>query len=156
MVDDDNREKLKLLANLMEKCCVSQALIGQASSLDSMHVLMGTVNKLTVDKKRSWIEYSVGVERRSEQRAKFIDLSAFLTKRSHLANSIFGRETFPGKTKTRRERAYVTPVAMNNKMQVEKILKCYLYSGNYRLTAGKEFMKKSVEERIDFVRPKIL
>ena len=50
----------------------------------------------------------------------------------------------------------MTPVAMNNKMQVEKILKCYLCSGNYRLAAGEEFMKKSVEERIDFVRRKIL
>ena len=98
-MDDDNREKLKLLANLMEKCCVSQELIGQASSLDSMHVLMGTVNKLTVDKKRSWIEYSVGVERRSGQRAKFIDLSTFLTKRSRVVNSIFGRETFLAKLK---------------------------------------------------------
>ena len=84
---------------------------------------MEIVNKLPLDIKRSWVEYSVRVERRSGQRAKFIDLSAFLTERSRVANSIFGRETFPGKTKTRRERAYVTSVAVNNKMKVQKILK---------------------------------
>ena len=91
--------KLKLLANLMEKCCVFLEHIGQASSLDSMHVLMGIANKLPVDIKRSWVEYSVGVERRSGQIAKFIDLSAFLIERSRVANSIFGRETFPAKLK---------------------------------------------------------
>ena len=63
-----------------------------------MHMLMGIVNRLPVDIKRSWVEYSVGVERRSGQKAKFIDLSAFLTERSRVANSIFGTETFPGKT----------------------------------------------------------
>ena len=155
-VDDDDREKLKSLANLMEKCCIALEHIGQASSLDSMHVLMGIVNKLPVDIKRNWVEYSVGVERRSGQRAKFIDLSAFLTERSCVANSIFGRETFPSKTKTRWERAYVTSIAVNKKMQVEKILKCYLCSGSHRLAACKEFMKKSVEERIEFVRSKML
>ena len=140
----------------MEKHCVSFEHIGQASSLDSMHVLMGIVNKRPVDVKRSWVEYTVGDEHRSEQRAKFIDLSAFLTERSRIDNSIFGRETFPNKTKTRRGRAYVTSVAVNNKMQVQKILKCYLFSGNHRLTACKEFMKKSAEERIEFVRSKML
>ena len=63
-----------------------------------MHMLMGIVNKLPMDIKRSWVEYSIGVERRSGQKAKFIDLSAFLTERSRVANSILGTETFPGKT----------------------------------------------------------
>ena len=102
-MDDDDCEKLKSLANLMEKCCVSLKHIGQASSLDSMHASTGIVNKLPVDIERSWVEYSVGVEHRSEQRSKFIDLSAFLTERSCVANSIFERETFPGKTKTCQE-----------------------------------------------------
>ena len=50
----------------------------------------------------------------------------------------------------------MTFVVVNNKMQVEKFLKCYLCSGGHRLTACKEFMKKSVEERIDFVCSKML
>ena len=50
----------------------------------------------------------------------------------------------------------MTSVAVNNKMQAEKILKCYLCSGSHRLTACEEFMKKSVEERIEFVCSKML
>ena len=48
-----------------------------------------------------------------------------------------------------------TSVAVNNKMQVEKILKCYSCSGSHRLTAYKEFIKKSVEQRIEFVCSKM-
>ena len=43
---DDDKNKLKSLSQLLEKCCVSLKNIEQVSSLDSMHVIMGVVNKL--------------------------------------------------------------------------------------------------------------
>ena len=55
-----------------------------------MHVMMGVVNKLPIDLKCAWVEYSVKIERNTKQRAKFVDLSDFLTEQSHLVNSIFG------------------------------------------------------------------
>ena len=58
----------------MEKCCVFLEHVGQASSLDSMHVLMGIVNKLLMDIKRSWVEYFVGVEHQSGQKSLLISL----------------------------------------------------------------------------------
>ena len=42
-VPEDDREKLKSLANLLEKCCVSLKGIWQTSSLDSMHVMMSVI-----------------------------------------------------------------------------------------------------------------
>ena len=48
-VAEDNRESLKSLANLLQKCCVSLENIGQSSSRDSMHVIMSVVNKLPIE-----------------------------------------------------------------------------------------------------------
>ena len=50
-VPEDDREKLKSLANLLVKCCVSVKDIGQTSSLDTTHVIMSIVNKLPLDLK---------------------------------------------------------------------------------------------------------
>ena len=93
-VPEHDREKLKSLANLLEKCCVSLKNIGQTSGLDSIHAMMSVINKLPLDLKRAWIEFSVKIERQSGNRARFNDLSAFLSERSRLANSIFERD-FP-------------------------------------------------------------
>ena len=62
-----------------------------------MHVMMNAINKLLVGLKQSWIEHSVQIEPRSGPRARFINLSEFLKEKSQIANSIFGRETFPEK-----------------------------------------------------------
>ena len=78
----DDQEKLKSLALLLEKCCVSLDHIGEASTLDSMHVMMNIINKLPVELKCAWIEYAVKLERQADHRAKFADLSAFQTERS--------------------------------------------------------------------------
>ena len=48
-VCEDNRKGLKSLSSLLEKCCVPLQNIGQSFSLDSMHVMMGVVNKLPID-----------------------------------------------------------------------------------------------------------
>ena len=34
------------------------------------------------------------IEQQTGERAKFLDLSKFVTEKSRIANSIFGRETF--------------------------------------------------------------
>ena len=44
-IPDDDKNKLKSLSQLLEKCCVSLKNIEQVSSLDSMHVIMGVVTK---------------------------------------------------------------------------------------------------------------
>ena len=124
-VPEHDREKLKSLANLFVKSCVSLKDIGQTSSLDSMHVMMSVINKLPLDLKRAWIGFAVKIERQSGNRARFNDLSTFLSERSRLANSIFGRETFPSRVKIRREIAYTvtTPAVQSN--EVLKCVKCY-------------------------------
>ena len=50
-IPDDDKNKLKSLSQLLEKCCVSLKNIEQISSLDSMHVIMGVVNKLPINLK---------------------------------------------------------------------------------------------------------
>ena len=102
-VPEDDREKLESLANLLEKCCVSLKDIGQTSSFDTMHAMMSVTNKLPLDLKRAWIEFSVKIERQSGNRARFNDFSTFLSERSRLTNSIFGRETFLSRVKIRNE-----------------------------------------------------
>ena len=125
----DDRKGLKSLSNLLEKCRVSLQNIGQSSSLDSMHVMMGSVNKLRIDLKGAWVEYSVKIERNTKQRAKFVDLSDFLTKRSRLANSIFGRETFPVRTKIRKESSFASSsvIVSSAKAETAKIIKCFFF-----------------------------
>ena len=59
-----------------------------------MPVIMGVVNKLSINLKRAWIEYAVQIEQQTGERAKFLDLSKFVAIKSRTANSVFGRETF--------------------------------------------------------------
>ena len=121
-IPDDDKNKLKSLSQLLEKCCVSLKNIEQVSSLDSMHVIMGVVNKLPINLKRAWVEYAVQIEQQTGERAKFLDLSKFVTEKSRIANSIFGRETFQTNYKPRRESAYVSATTKNVKdaLSVEK------------------------------------
>ena len=93
-ISDDDKNKLKSLSQLLVKCCVSLKNIEQVSSLDSMHVIMGVVNKLPITLKRAWVEYAVQIEQQTGERAKILDLSKFVTKKSRIANSIFGTERF--------------------------------------------------------------
>ena len=72
-IPDDDKNKLKSLSQLLEKCCVSLKNIEQVSSLDSMHVIMGVVNKLPINLKRAWVEYAVQIEQQTGERAKFLD-----------------------------------------------------------------------------------
>ena len=64
-IPDDDKNKLKSLSQLLEKCCVSLKNIEQVSSLDSMYVIMGVVNKLPINLKQAWVEYAVLVRERS-------------------------------------------------------------------------------------------
>ena len=114
-IHDDDKNKLKSLSQLLEKCCVSLKNIEQVSSLDSMHVIMGVVNKLPINLKRAWVEYAVQIEQQTGERAKFLDLSKFVTEKSRIANSIFGRETFQTNYKPRRKSAYVSATTKNVK-----------------------------------------
>ena len=69
---------------------------------------MGVVNKLPINLKRAWVEYAVQIEQQTDERAKFLDLSKFVTEKSQIANSIFGRETFQANYKPRCESTYVS------------------------------------------------
>ena len=152
-VPEDDRERLKSLAQLLEKCCVSLEHIGEASTLDSMHVMMNIINKLPVELKRAWIEYAVKIERQAGHRAKFANLSAFLTGRSRLANSIFGRETFPGRSsKPRRESTHV--VSEKNPVSKDLVgsVKCHFCNGDHKIGGCKEFSDRTFDERYDFAR----
>ena len=143
----------------MEKRCVSLKHVGQASSLDSMHVMMSIVNKLPVHLKRAWIEKSVTVEQRTGQRAKFIDLSEFLTQQSRFANSIFGRETFPGREKIFRKKTSqhsAAAFASFSNPELKKVAKCYFCDGSHKIIFCEAFAKKSVEEQREFVHSKEL
>ena len=138
------------MAQLLEKCCISLEHIGEASTLDCMHVMMNIINKLPVESKRAWIEYAVKIERQAGHRAKFANLSAFLTERSRLANSMFGRETFLGRSsKPRRESTYV--VSENNPVSKDLVgsVKCHFCNGDHKISGCKEFSDRAFDERYD-------
>ena len=62
--------KISLNHCLNLKCCVSLKNIEQVSSLDSMHVIMGVVNKLPINLKRTWVEYAVQIEQQTAERER--------------------------------------------------------------------------------------
>ena len=105
----------KISLNHCLTSCVSLKNIEQVSSLDSMHVIKGVVNKLPISLKRAWVEYVVQIEQQTGERAKFLDLSKFVTEKSRIANSIFGRETFQTNYKPGRESASVFATTKNVK-----------------------------------------
>ena len=154
-IPDDDKNKLKSLSQLLEKCCVSLKNIEQVSSLDSMHVIMGVVNKLPINLKRAWVEYAVQIEQQTGERAKFLDLSKFVTEKSRIANSIFGRETFQTNYKPRRESAYVSATTKNVKdaLSVEKS-RCFYCKKLHKLIDCDKFKNLTYEEKYKFVKPK--
>ena len=154
---DDDREKLKSLSNLLEKCCVSLENIGQVSSLDSMHVIMGVVNKLPISLKRAWVEYSVLIESKTGSRARFIDLSEFISQKSRIANSIFGRETFPSRTESLRKTTCLSTISHSRKIDYRKTatqVSCYYCSKPHKISSCSQFCELSYDERYKFVRDK--
>ena len=154
-IPDDDKNKLKSLSQLLEKCCVSLKNIEQVSSLDSMHVIMGVVNKLPINLKRAWVEYAVQIEQQTDERAKFLDLSKFVTEKSRIANSIFGRETFQTNYKPRRESAYVSATTKNVKdaLSVEKS-RCFYCKKLHKLIDCDKFKNLTYEEKYKFVKAK--
>jgi len=151
-VTEDNRDSLKSLANLLEKCCIAVKNIEQSSSLDSMHMMMCVINKLPMDLKKSWIECSVQIERRSGRRAKFSQLSTFLTERSNLMNSIFGREVYPARVKQSRKESSYLSTDNSTKLSVTKIVKCHYCKKDHKLSVCESFSKLSFEGRHAFVK----
>ena len=154
-IPDDDKNKLKSLSQLLEKCCVSLKNIEQVSSLDSMHVIMGVVNKLPINLKRAWVEYAVQIEQQTGERAKFLDLSKFVTEKSRIANSIFGRETFQTNYKPRCESAYVSATTKNVKdaLSVEKS-RCFYCEKVHKLIDCDKFKNLMYEEKYKFVKAK--
>ena len=143
-VSEDDRERLKSLAQLLEKCSVSLEHIGEASTLDAMHVMMNIINKSPVELKRAWIEYAVKIERQAGHRAKFTNLLAFLTERSRLSNSIFGRETFPGRSsKPRHESTDVVSVKNPGGKDLVGSVKCHFCNGDHKISGCKEFSDRT-------------
>ena len=114
-IPDNDKNKLKSLSQLLEKCCVYLKNIEQVSSLDSMHVIMGVVNKLLINLKQAWVEYAVQIEQQTGERVQLLDLYKFVTEKSRIANSIFGRETFQTNYKTNRKSTYVSATTKNVK-----------------------------------------
>ena len=118
-----------------------------------MHVMMNIINKLPVELKRAWIEYAVKMERQAGHRAKLANLSTFLTERSRVGNSIFGRETFPGRSsKPRRESTYI--VSENNPVSKELVgsVKYHFCNGDHKISGCKEFSDRTFDERYNIVR----
>ena len=154
-IPDDDKNKLKSLSQLLEKCCVSLKNIEQVSSLDSMHVIMGVVNKLPINLKRAWVEYAVQIEQQTGERAKFLDLSKFVTEKSQIANSIFGRETFQTNYKPRCESAYVSATTKNvkNALSMEKS-RCFYCEKVHKLIDCDKFKNLTYEEKYKFVKAK--
>ena len=62
-VPEDDKERSKSLVHLLKKCCVSLVHVGEASTLDSIHVMINITNKLPMELKHEWIQYAVKIER---------------------------------------------------------------------------------------------
>ena len=74
---------LKPLSQL-EKCCVSLKNIEQVSSLDSMHVIMGVVNKLPINLKRAWVEMRYKLNNKLVRERSFLICLNLLQKKAEL------------------------------------------------------------------------
>ena len=109
--------------------------IEQVSSLDSMHVIMGVVNKLPINLKRAWVEYAVQIEQQTGERAKFL--------------------TFQTNYKPRRESAYVSATTKNVKdaLSVEKS-RCFYCKKLHKLIDCDKFKNLTYEEKYKFVKAK--
>ena len=120
-----------------------------------MHVIMGVVNKLPINLKRAWAEYAVQIEQQTGERAKFLDLSKFVTEKSQIANSIFGRETFQTNYKLRRESAYVSATTKNVKdaLNVAKS-RCFYCDKVHKLIDCDKFKNLTHEKKHKFVKAK--
>ncbi|XP_078495525.1 uncharacterized protein LOC144750934 [Ciona intestinalis] len=156
-VNEFDNVGLKKLSVLMDKCCTSLHDVKQSSSVDSMEVMLSVIRKLPPVLHEKWIEWSVDVERRTGNRAKFTDLSEFVCLQSTLANSIFGRAIHPSSNRTanRRTRAMACSTANPESRPTFKATNvCFLCKGCHPLDSCEKFKSQSLDERWDFVRSK--
>ena len=85
--------------------------LGKSSTLDSIEIMMTVICRLPIDLQRSWVEHSVEIEHKTSDRARFIHLSEFLTAKSKIANSIFGRELYVPSNKALKNEIYLAVTA---------------------------------------------
>ena len=99
------------------------------------------------------MECTVKIERQASHKAKFANLSAFFTDRNRLANFIFGRESFLGRSSKRRcKSTYV--VSEKNPVSKDLVgsVKCHFCNGNYKISGCRKWSDRIFDERYDFVR----
>ena len=103
--------------------------------------------------KRAWVEYAVQIEQQTGERAKFLDLSKFVTEKSLIANSIFGRETFQTNYKPRRESAYVSATTRNVKdaLSVAKS-RCFYCEKVHKLIDCDKFKNLSTKKSTNLLK----
>ena len=116
---------------------------------------MGVVNKLPIYLKRAWVEYAVKIKQETGEKAKFLDSSKFVTEKSRIANSIFGRETFQANYKPRRE-AHMFLQRQKMQKDASSVAKsrCFYCDKVHKLIDCDNFKNLTNKEKHKFVKAK--
>ena len=158
-VHDHDREGLKRLSVLMDKCCTSLKDADKSYTLDSMELIVSIVMKLPPRMRERWVERSVQIECRTADRAGFADLAEFVAEQSRIASSIYGRVIFPmssSTTKTQWSKQRCMATESINDLKGQRISSCVCCGKNHQLAVCDEFKRKSYQERKSFVKLKQL
>ena len=113
-VKDFDSEGLNKLSILLNKCCTCLEHSPRYSTLDSMDVMLAVCKRLPNELRFEWVKTSVEIERRTGDRARFTDLTAFVNEQSRVLDSMFGKAIYmhgspyskpaPEKKSSKRER----------------------------------------------------
>ena len=162
IISGDAKE-LKRFVELQEKCSVIVKDIRCYSNryrlllLDSLDTLTVLVKKLPYNLKTRWVKRAVQVENRSGKLANFTHFSEFVQQEFEEANSLFGLRSLNVKQSTSKVKASYTTTSFNNSDQELKPQsrwrECwYCKSSTHRLIDCKEFIKISLDDRLEFIK----
>ena len=93
-VERDGENGLNKLSMLMKRCRYALADDRLATSLDSVPFFTSISSKFPADRKRKWVNATVGISSRCRSLATFKDLALFVEEQAIISNSVLGLKLF--------------------------------------------------------------
>ena len=151
-IDRNVAERLNQLSILMKRSCSALPDDSIASNLNSIQFLTQLVQKLPLDMKRKWVEYSLQITINKGRNALFRDLAQFIDHQCDLANSTFGLKIFSEES-SKRTKPSTCAVVISSDPQPSKVkpAKCLYCSAMHPIYRCREFKLLSYVEKCKIV-----
>ena len=157
-----NRDSVSLrdFARIMDKALVQLEGIEHFTSLNSLGMLKGIVEKLPEKLPDDWLQWSFSIIEETKKEVTFRDLAAFIRREADMASSVFSSCRWPAATgkgdlKLKRYVISNTNIVSNEKThEKSSTANCKLCKEPHHISRCDKFLKLNYFRRLDLVKRK--